>query len=153
MEQYEWTGTQNWTPLFSVLPAIEFRKSIGGEQRIMDYCQSLAIECVPIASSANLCWYDDRGGKRLKKKWGPLTCIMDTKPASLTVAMVNLSLPHVPAPNDAADQAKQLRYFEEGMYEANCFAACYVHGGKWWLRLSAQVWNDVSIFICWILGT
>ncbi|OXH22779.1 hypothetical protein J008_06257 [Cryptococcus neoformans] len=128
--QYEWTGTQNWTPLFSVLPAIEFRKSIGGEQRIMDYCQSLAIE----------------GGKRLKKKWGPLTCIMDTKPASLTVAMVNLSLPHVPAPNDAADQAKQLRYFEEGMYEANCFAACYVHGGKWWLRLSAQVWNDLSDF-------
>lgn len=54
LEQYEWTGTQNWTPLFSVLSAIEFRKSIGGEQRIMDYCQSLAIECVSIASSADL---------------------------------------------------------------------------------------------------
>lgn len=118
----------------------------------MDYCQSLATECVSIASSADLHWYHDRGGKRLKKKWGPLTSIMDTKPPSLSVAMVNLSLPHIPAPNDAADQVKQLCYFEEGMYEANCFAACYVHGGKWWVRFSAQVWNDVSVFLCWMLG-
>jgi hypothetical protein len=44
--QYEWTGTQDWMPFMSISAAIAFRKEIGGEDRIMDYCHTLAIEWV-----------------------------------------------------------------------------------------------------------
>lgn len=44
--QYEWTGTQDWTPYFSITPAIAFRESIGGEDRIMRYCHTLAVQYV-----------------------------------------------------------------------------------------------------------
>ncbi|WVQ77138.1 hypothetical protein IAR50_006821 [Cryptococcus sp. DSM 104548] len=129
-KQYRWTGTQDWTPFFSILPAIDFRKNVlGGEKRIMEWCHSLAVE----------------GSKRLKHRW-PDAVIMDTPTPSLTAAMSNITLPHIPPPTSFADQAQQARFLEDGMFEANCFAACYVHAGKWWVRFSAQVWNELSDF-------
>ncbi|GFZ51325.1 LOW QUALITY PROTEIN: hypothetical protein JCM24511_09085 [Saitozyma sp. JCM 24511] len=103
--QYEWTGTQDWMPFMSISAAIAFRKEIGGEDRIMDYCHTLAIE----------------GGKRLRRRWG--TIVMDLPQHSLTAAMVNVALPPVPDPKDVDEQFHQLKYFEEGFFEANCFAA------------------------------
>ncbi|WWC92518.1 uncharacterized protein L201_007477 [Kwoniella dendrophila CBS 6074] len=128
VEQYTWTGTMDWTPYMTITDALEFRRSIGGEKRIMRYCHSLAVQ----------------GGKRLRKKWG--TEIMDTPKGELTAAMVNVRLPHVPDPKDLADQFKQLRYFEDRFFEENIFVAAYRHGGKWWARFSAQVWVDLSDF-------
>ncbi|TYJ56553.1 hypothetical protein B9479_002800 [Cryptococcus floricola] len=129
--QYRWTGTQDWTPFFSILPAIEFRKNVlGGEKRIMEWCHSLAVA----------------GSKRLKHRWGADAVIMDTPTPTLTVAMSNITLPHIPPPTSFADQAQQARFLEDGMFEANCFAACYMHAGKWWVRFSAQVWNELSDF-------
>jgi hypothetical protein len=43
-EQYEWTGTQDFTQFFSIKAALQFRKDIGGEERIMAYCHSLAVQ-------------------------------------------------------------------------------------------------------------
>ena len=51
--QYEWTGTIDWTPFLSVTAALEFRRSIGGEQRIMKYCHSLAVQCVSVSVFAS----------------------------------------------------------------------------------------------------
>ncbi|WWD07144.1 hypothetical protein V865_005241 [Kwoniella europaea PYCC6329] len=128
VEQFQWTGTTDWAPFFSVNDAIEFRKSIGGEKRIMQYCHTLAVQ----------------GGKRLRKKWG--TEVMDTPKGELTAAMVNVRLPHIPDPKDLEDQFKQLRYFEDKCFEGNTFVAAFRHGGKWWARFSAQVWNDLNDF-------
>jgi len=44
--QYEWNGTCDWTNFLSIGAAIQWRKDIGGEERVMDYCHSLAVECV-----------------------------------------------------------------------------------------------------------
>lgn len=44
MPQYGWTGTQDWTPYMTIPAALKFRKSIGGEDRIMAYCHSLAVK-------------------------------------------------------------------------------------------------------------
>ncbi|ODO05983.1 hypothetical protein I350_05044 [Cryptococcus amylolentus CBS 6273] len=129
--QYRWTGTQDWTPFFSILPAIEFRKNVlGGEKRIMEWCHSLAVA----------------GSKRLKQRWGADAVIMDTPTPTLTAAMSNITLPHIPPPTSFADQAQQAKFLEDGMFEANCFAPCYMHAGKWWVRFSAQVWNELSDF-------
>lgn len=42
--QYEWNGTSDWSNLFSVTDAINWRRDIGGEDRIMEYCRTLAVE-------------------------------------------------------------------------------------------------------------
>ncbi|WRT70899.1 uncharacterized protein IL334_007898 [Kwoniella shivajii] len=128
VEQFQWTGTTDWTPLMSITDALEFRRSIGGEKRIMQYCHTLAIQ----------------GGKRLRKRWG--TEIMENSKGELTAAMVNVQLPHVPDPKDLEDQFKQLRYMEDKCFANNTFAAAFRHGGKWWARFSAQVWNDLGDF-------
>nr|XP_018259566.1 uncharacterized protein I303_07634 [Kwoniella dejecticola CBS 10117]OBR81724.1 hypothetical protein I303_07634 [Kwoniella dejecticola CBS 10117] len=128
VEQFQWTGTVDWAPFFSITDAIDFRRSIGGEQRIMKYCHTLAVQ----------------GGKRLRKVWG--TQVMDTPNGELTAAMVNVRLPHIQDPENMQDQFKQLRYFEDRCFEENTFVAAYRHGGKWWARFSAQVWNDLSDF-------
>jgi hypothetical protein len=44
--QYEWNGTIDWSPFFSISDAIAFRQSIGGEERIMEYCHALAVAYV-----------------------------------------------------------------------------------------------------------
>lgn len=68
--QFDWTGTLDYTvwpnsptsvslmqtdaPLssffyqvfYSILPAVEFRKSLGGEAVIQKYCHALALKCV-----------------------------------------------------------------------------------------------------------
>ena len=45
-QQFEWTGTQDFAPTLSIAAALDFRKSIGGEERIMEYCHTLAVEWV-----------------------------------------------------------------------------------------------------------
>lgn len=43
VEQFGWNGTNDWTQFLSVGDAIDFRKSIGGEDRIIAYNHSLAV--------------------------------------------------------------------------------------------------------------
>lgn len=40
----QWNGTCDWSPFLSTLAALDFRKSIGGEERITEYCHNLAVE-------------------------------------------------------------------------------------------------------------
>ncbi|KAK8850714.1 hypothetical protein IAR55_004634 [Kwoniella newhampshirensis] len=126
--QYQWNGTIDWTPFFSITKAFEFRRSIGGEERIRKYNHSLAVE----------------GGKRVAKLWG--TQIMENPDGELTAAMVNVEMPHISVPDDLADAALQEIYIQDGLFQANCYAAPYRHNGKWWTRFSTQVWNDLSDF-------
>jgi hypothetical protein len=42
--QYEWNGTCDWSSFMTIANAIEWREEIGGEERIMEYCHTLAIE-------------------------------------------------------------------------------------------------------------
>ncbi|KAL7420902.1 hypothetical protein Q5752_004856 [Cryptotrichosporon argae] len=126
--QYEWSGTVDWAPFLTIPDALAFRRSIGGEHRIMRYCHDLAV----------------RGGRRVAKRWG--TRIMENAEGSLTAAMVTVELPAVPAPGDLADQLLQIKYIEDSMLARDCFAPGLFHDGKWWVRFSAQVWNDLSDF-------
>lgn len=43
-KQYDWNGTIDFTPIVTIQDAIKFRKSIGGEERIMAYCHDLAVK-------------------------------------------------------------------------------------------------------------
>jgi len=73
VQQFEWNATINFPAYLTIPAALEFRKSIGGEKAINDYCQTLAIE----------------GGKRLAGLLG--TTVLDPR-GEFTMHMV--CLPH-----------------------------------------------------------
>lgn len=107
--------------------AIDYRQALGGESAIMEYCHNLAVE----------------GGALVAEYLG--TSVMENPERTLTAAMVNVELPLTKSRLD--DDAETANYFIKTMiYEHNCMAPVYKHNGKWWVRLSAQIYNDLEDF-------
>ncbi|KAF8581075.1 PLP-dependent transferase [Ramaria rubella] len=126
--QFNWTGTLDVAPYLSVIPALEFRAKLGGEERINEYCHTLAV----------------KGGKRLAQLLR--TSVM---PEELTANMTNVVLPLPMIPSDVP--IHKLAQMRERMQtklleEWDCFVPVFPHNGKWWTRCSAQVWNEISDF-------
>ncbi|TDL14420.1 PLP-dependent transferase [Rickenella mellea] len=124
VNQFDWTGTIDFTSYLSVIHAFEFREMLGGEQRINDYCHHLALE----------------GGKCLAEVLK--TYVMDDN-GELVLNMVNVKLPlddvqWTTELNDLIDK----RLLEKW----NIYAAHFYHDDKWWTRCSAQIWNEIGDF-------
>ncbi|KAI0833344.1 PLP-dependent transferase [Trametes gibbosa] len=133
VEQHEWTGTMDLAPYLSVTDAIAFREWLGGETAIYEYCHKLALD----------------GGKRLAEVMQ--TRVLD-EDGELTVNMPNVQLP-LPVEKTKGeiythDQLVKIYFFlqEKLLLEWKTFAALYFHGGAWWCRCSAQVYNEISDF-------
>jgi hypothetical protein len=103
--------------------ALDFRQWLGGEQKINDYCHSLALA----------------GGTLLSQLLG--TPLLDST-GDFTLNMTNVGLPLSPdTPNDAVTQEMFMRNLLE-VWRVS--AVIFRHNGRWWVRASAQVWNEVS---------
>ncbi|KAG9224340.1 hypothetical protein CCMSSC00406_0004839 [Pleurotus cornucopiae] len=124
IEQFNWNGTMDFVPFYSVLPALRFREWLGGEDKINEYCHDLAIA----------------GGKRLAEVSG--TQVLDPD-GSLTLNMVNVELP-LSGEIKWTPEIKN-RFSEKLLKEHNVFAATFYHNGKWWARCSAQIYNEVGV--------
>lgn len=70
---------------------------------------------------------------------------MENDAGELTAAMVNIELPGLPPAVPGEDGKVKAIVWEE-FQNHNCWAALYVHDGKYWTRMSAQVWNELSDF-------
>jgi hypothetical protein len=132
---------------FSIL-ALEFRQWLGGEHKINAYCHNLALA----------------GGKRLAKLWG--TRLMDPT-GEFTLNMVRASIiifygNQEPTHRSHADQVnvelpirsntnKNEEILEKlakkMLLERNAYSPPFRHNGAWWTRCSAQVWNEVCLFV------
>ncbi|KAF7431200.1 hypothetical protein PC9H_006921 [Pleurotus ostreatus] len=125
IEQFDWNGTADFVPFYSVVHALRFRSWLGGEEKINDYCHGLAIA----------------GGKRLAKVLG--TRVMDPD-GSLTLNMVNVELPL----SGSIQWTRELdiKMQEKLLKDYNVYAAHFYHNGRWWARCSAQVYNELSDF-------
>lgn len=105
---------------------MDFREWVGGEEQINAYCRDLARE----------------GGKRIAEVMG--THIMDASPeAEQTLNMVNVELPLYDVPADKIDFAQDT-FRDKLLLEHKVYAAHFYHNGKFWTRLSAQIYNEVS---------
>jgi selenocysteine lyase/cysteine desulfurase len=128
VEQHEFNGTQDFSSYLSIGPALDFRESLGGEKRITEYCHNLAME----------------GGKRLAEILG--TKVMD-ETGELTANMTNVLLPYSwIASASPEENTKLIDNIYERLYARNCFVGLFVHENKWWTRVSAQIWNEISDF-------
>ncbi|OBZ84790.1 hypothetical protein A0J61_07158 [Choanephora cucurbitarum] len=125
--EFAWPGTTDFTNFLCVEAALAFRKSIGGEKAIMDYCHDLAVS----------------GGQLAATILG--TEVLENEEKTLTTALVNVRLPINPAKIQSDPTFIQLSV-DELIYKHHCMASVFKHNGQWYARLSAQVYNDLSDF-------
>jgi len=126
-EQFQWWGTIDYAPYFSILAALTFREWIGGEEAIEHYCHSTAIE----------------GGKTLAKILG--TSVMDESGEG-TGHMTNVYLPFPSVSHLSVAKQAIFRTFIEDMqmFKYQTSVPFFLHDGKWCARLSNQVWIELS---------
>lgn len=146
VNEFEFVGTMDNSPYLACKDAVEWRESIGGEAKIIEWQTTLAKE----------------GGKKVAEMLG--TEVMDNKTGTLTnCGMVNVALPmvivddaevgkaefdyrgYLKVPRKAAFPLTQWM-LETMMSDYHTFIALFVHQGCWWARLSAQVYLDMDDF-------
>ncbi len=108
------------------LAALDFRQWLGGEKKIHDYCHSLALA----------------GGKLLSRRLG--TSLLDPT-GEFTLNMTNIELPLAPSTPSNGTTLKIVRNLLERWQVS---ATIFQHNEKWWVRVCAQVWNEVSYCKC-----
>ncbi|KAF8999306.1 pyridoxal phosphate-dependent transferase [Cyathus striatus] len=125
VEQFEWNGTIDFTPILTVPDALNFRAWLGGEEKINEYCHDLAM----------------RGGERLAEVMG--TRVMDPE-GVFTLNIVNVELPFPGSIHYSSDIDLA---FCKGMLEKhNAYSTHFWHNGKWWTWAGVQVWNELEDF-------
>ncbi|EJU03251.1 PLP-dependent transferase [Dacryopinax primogenitus] len=126
---FEYCRTIDYVPFLSLAPALDYRQSLGEEERITAYCHSLALE----------------GGKKLGEVLG--TEVMDNS-GELTANMTNVRLPLSPPSKLSTPQLQDLifRICDQLSEEHGLMVNLYVHDGGWWTRCSAQIWNEIGDF-------
>jgi hypothetical protein len=143
---FEFVGTLDTAPYLCVKDSIKWRDEVlGGEARIRDSLTALARE----------------GGKRMAEILG--TKVLDNASQSLTrCSMVNVALPLAVQPEDGKALEGELAslpsfplsdasvithwILRKLLDDHNTFVALFVYGGRWWARISAQVYLELDDF-------
>ncbi|KAI9494039.1 pyridoxal phosphate-dependent transferase [Zychaea mexicana] len=126
-EEFAWPGTVDFSTYLCINAAFDFRESIGGEEAIQKYCNDLARQ----------------GGQLVAEALG--TEVLENQDKTLTVAMTNIRLPFL---NKRARSDGEIINIivDKCIYEHNTMCSPYKHNGQWFVRLSAQVYNDLDDF-------
>jgi selenocysteine lyase/cysteine desulfurase len=119
--EYFWAGTRDLSPMFSVVKAIEWRKEIGGEQLIMNYCNDLAF----------------KAAERVAQIWDTSVLIDAKNRSVMNAAMVNVEVPSSDGPKLDAISKKMMR-------EHRAYVHFFEFDGKWYARFSANVYNELE---------
>ena len=100
---------------------------MGGEEAIQKYCNDLARQ----------------GGQVVAESLG--TEVLENCDKTLTVAMTNIRLPFENK-RDLSDGEIIASIIDKCVYEHNTTCSPYKHNDKWFVRLSAQVYNELKDF-------
>jgi len=148
---FSFVGTLDNAPYLCVKDSIKWREEVlGGEERIIKYQEKLARE----------------GGKKVAEFLG--TRVFENSKGTLgRCAMVNVGLPLAlegdgtgledgKARDEDADALLQIKRGDEGLVtnwiqrrlieEYGTFTAMFMYRGRWWTRLSAQVYLQMEDF-------
>ncbi|CAI2167619.1 4213_t:CDS:2 [Funneliformis geosporum] len=120
--EFSWTGTQDFSSYLTIHAALEFRKKIGGEEKIRNYCKKLAIE----------------GGKKIASILG--TEIIG--PENVIQNMVNIRLPILVSNKEFSEK----KFIDLMLNNYNFAVAIFEHNGHWYIRASAQIYTDIDDF-------
>jgi len=123
-DEFHSFGTMDYSPFLTVTAALKFREDVGGEEAIMSYNHQLALA----------------GGTYIANVFG--TEVLQTEDQMGSMVDVRLPL-------DNPDDSRLTGAFwtDTLLYEhQEVFAPTYKHGGQWWIRISAQIYNDLTDF-------
>ncbi|KAF2451036.1 PLP-dependent transferase [Karstenula rhodostoma CBS 690.94] len=135
---FEFTATLDTSPYLCVPAALEWRASIGGEDAIMRYCQTLA----------------KHGAKRMAEILG--TQVLDNETQTLTrCCMANVALP---LDNKRMFEIGTQAGLEEGevgiaiwnwmgrvwIDDYKTYLQSMFYDGRWWVRMSGQVYLELE---------
>ncbi|KAH7925192.1 PLP-dependent transferase [Leucogyrophana mollusca] len=126
--RFFWCGSNDMTAPLSLTSAVKFRELLGGEERINAYCRQLALD----------------GGKRLAHVLGTHVLESDEHEGEFNTNMVNVELPLSGAIKSTADTARMFQ--QKLLVEHKVYAAHFYHNGKWYVRASAQIYNEIGDF-------
>lgn len=115
-------GTMDHTSHLSVVAAAEYRESRGGEKEITKQTSLLA----------------EAGGRRVSDIWEKTEVLY-----SKGLSMINVALPITP---NQDNEKRMSRFMLDLLERHDCACSVYKHREKYWVRLSAQLYNDMSHF-------
>ncbi|KXN81897.1 hypothetical protein AN958_03547 [Leucoagaricus sp. SymC.cos] len=120
VDQFYWSGSFDIASLLSAPAALEFRKSIGGDACIADYCQSLA----------------SRGGRMLAEILSTEIMELSGEGKQPEISMINVKLP---LPDTITPSAHITRSFQSKLLVTHrIYAAHFYYNKSWWVRLQMQ---------------
>lgn len=122
-DEFFWTGTIDYAPYMTIPAALEFREAIGGEIEIMRYTHNLARE----------------GGAYLANLFGTRVLQEESQMGSC----IDVELPIVRYDHELLVPG----YWDRELFVRKLFTGTYQHGGAWWIRVSAQIYNDMTDFV------
>lgn len=137
---FEFVGTIDNAPYLCIPKALEWRKELGGEEDIIEYCTRLAQDA----------------GKLVAKALG--TEVMDNETKTLSQCCMSMvRLPIEPGKMQQAGEMVGLGKDEVGgavtfwlhrtmLDDYSTFLQTLFYGGAWWARLSGQVYLEMSDF-------
>lgn len=114
----------DFSPYMTVPAALKFREDVGGESAIMSYNHRLAID----------------GGTYLANFFGTQIIQDEDQIGNIVDVRLPINNPDDPMLNTDFWIDTLLYRFPE------VFAPTYKHGGHWWIRISAQIYNDLTDF-------
>jgi len=126
--EFSYVGTKDYTPYLSMSSALDFRSSLG-DRAIMDYIHNLAVN----------------GGDVLASRWNTGVLVEnDMVPAMVNVRLpTNAPTPPTPVPPNQVNPALIPQLLLE---KFDTWVPTYALQGQWWVRVSAQIYNDISDF-------
>ncbi|GJE88788.1 PLP-dependent transferase [Phanerochaete sordida] len=125
---FSWPGTMDFVPYLSINAALDFRQWAGGEEAINTYCRDLARE----------------GGQRAAEILGTRV-IDESGDGAQTLNMVNVELPLRDVPANKLDFANDVLR-DRLLLEHQAYASHFYHNKAFWVRFSAQIYNELSDF-------
>ncbi|BGP43878.1 hypothetical protein JCM10449v2_007935 [Rhodotorula kratochvilovae] len=133
VSEFAWSGTIDWSPVLTTAAALNFRRDVlGGEERVYEYCHGLAIE----------------GGELVAKILGTKTMRNKEGEGELVACMINVELP-LPRPSSYTPSALATLskfWIAELSHAHKTFAPAFSHDDRFWVRFSAQVYNELEDF-------
>ncbi|KAK3077483.1 hypothetical protein LTS18_010145, partial [Coniosporium uncinatum] len=137
VSNFEFVGTIDNSPFLCVPEAIEWRRQLGGEEKIREYCFRLARD----------------GGEMIARRFG--TEVLENEEGTLgKCCLTNVRLPieanqvAAAAGLEEAQVAGMVVNWMQRTIDAewNTFIATFFYAGHWWTRLSAQVYLEMKDF-------
>lgn len=126
---FEFVGTVDASPALCVPAALRFREHVcGGEERIMAYCQGLALAGAQLLAA--------RLETEVLARENGVCCLY------------NVRLPIAPVAVAATEEGERVRVWLMDGFQARYDAALPVvfYNGCWWARVSGQVYLELSDF-------